>query len=73
MIPVILLILSMVALVVAAPTATTTQNLRITFEDSEGELPVLSLPYATYRAASYEVANDVCAPFRYPQAQGLDH
>ncbi|GAD93732.1 hypothetical protein [Paecilomyces variotii No. 5] len=42
-----------------SPAATTTRSLGIRFEDSEGELPVLSLPYATYRAASYEVANDI--------------
>lgn len=56
----ILCVLAIGVLAAAAPAPTPTQNLGIRFEDSEGELPILSLPYATYRAASYDVADDVC-------------
>ncbi|KAJ9364797.1 Carboxylesterase family-domain-containing protein [Paecilomyces variotii] len=59
MLSVVVFALSMAVLAAAAPAATATQKLGIRFEDSEGELPILSLPYATYKATSYEVADDI--------------
>lgn len=68
MLSVVVFALSMAVLAAAAPAATATQKLGIRFEDSEGELPILSLPYATYKATSYEVADDVRLSVQLPSS-----
>lgn len=48
------LILSLAAICYAAPA-----NLGLSFDKRAGSLPTLTLPYATYRAASYNPNGDV--------------
>ena len=55
--PIITLLLALTVLCRAAPA-----NLGLSFDKRAGALPTLKLPYATYRAASYNPNGDVC-PF----------
>ena len=46
-------------------------KLGITLGGSDGSLPTLTLPYATYRATKYNPNGDVCAILERPFAEEI--
>lgn len=57
------LLLCLVAPILAAPIDPRAAGFEVSFGiawDSGNDLPILTLPYATYRAAKYDIDDDVC-------------